>query len=169
MTSPSDAASGRAYRVRVPARPGVLLAALGFAVVTALVPVVDRVRLLSDGQDLVLSARAMAGIAGEVIESVKAAGSGLHGLAAAAENRLNLPLVVLVTLGAQVLLTAALVATGAQSTRVMLTVAGLLNAFAVARLEPASPSAWDAAANGALVVVLAWFSADRREPRFAAQ
>ncbi|MBB5852719.1 hypothetical protein ACFQ05_05455 [Amycolatopsis umgeniensis] len=169
MTSHPDAASGRTYRVPVPVRPTALLAALGFAVVTALVPVVDLVLPLPDGQDLVVSAQALAGFAGDAIESVKAAGSGLHGLAAGAESRLNLPLVVLVTLGAQVLLTAALVVTGAQPTRVMLTVAGLINVFAVSRLEPASPPVWDAAANGVLVIALAWFSSHRREPMPGAQ
>ncbi|WP_409490457.1 hypothetical protein [Amycolatopsis sp. cmx-11-12] len=169
MTSHPDAASGRAYRVPVSVRPTALLATLGIAVVSALVPVVDRVLVLPDGQDLVVSAQALAGFAGEAIESVKAAGSGLHDLATDAESRLNLPLVVLVTLGAQVLLTAALLVTGAQPTRVMLTVAGLLNVFAVSRLEPASPPVWDVAANGVLVITLAWFSADLRAPRLVAQ
>lgn len=168
MTSHPDAASGRAYRVPVSARPTALLAALGLAVVTALVPVVDLVLPLPSGQDLAGSAQALAGFAGDTIESIKAAGSDLHGLAAGAESRLNLPLVVLVSLGAQVLLTAALVVTGTQPVRVMLTVAGLINVFAVARLGPASAPVWDAAANGVLVIALAWFSAGRREPRLAA-
>ncbi|RSM62632.1 hypothetical protein DMH03_11185 [Amycolatopsis sp. WAC 01376] len=168
MTSHPDAASGRAYRVPVSARPTALLATLGLAVVTALVPVVDLVLPLPSGQDLAGSAQALAGFAGDAIESIKAAGSGLHGLAAGAESRLNLPLVVLVSLGAQVLLTAALVVTGTQPVRVMLTVAGLINVFAVARLGPASAPVWDAAANGVLVIALAWFSAGRREPRLAA-
>ncbi|QXV61774.1 hypothetical protein [Amycolatopsis sp. TNS106] len=168
MTSHPDTASGRAFRVPVSARPGALLAVLGAAVVTVLVPVVDLVLPLPSGQDLVGSAQALAGLAGETIESVKAVGSGLHGLAAEAESRLSLPLVVLVSLGAQVLLTAALVVTGTQPVRVMLTVAGLINVFAVARLGPVTPPVWDAAANGVLVIVLAWFSAGRREPRLAA-
>ncbi|WP_340687143.1 hypothetical protein LCL61_13510 [Amycolatopsis coloradensis] len=168
MTSHPDTASGRAYRVPVSARPTALLAALGAAVVTVLVPVVDLVLPLPSGQDLVGSAQALSGLAGGTIESVKAAGSGLHDLAAGAESRLSLPLVVLVSLGAQVLLTAALVVTGSQPVRVMLTVAGLINVFAVARLGPAAPPVWDAAANGVLVIVLAWFSAGRREPRLAA-
>ncbi|RSM71893.1 hypothetical protein DL991_33565 [Amycolatopsis sp. WAC 01375] len=168
MTSHPDAASGRAYRAQVSARPTALLAALGLAVVTVLVPVVDLVLPLPSGQDLAGSAQALAGFAGDTIESIKAAGSGLHGLAAGAESRLNLPLVVLVSLGAQVLLTAALVVTGTQPVRVMLTVAGLINVFAVARLGPASAPVWDAAANGVLVIALAWFSAGRREPRLAA-
>ncbi|RSN31986.1 hypothetical protein DL990_18810 [Amycolatopsis sp. WAC 01416] len=168
MTSHPDAASGRAYRAQVSARPTALLAALGLAVVTVLVPVVDLVLPLPSGQDLAGSAQALAGFAGDTIESIKAAGSGLHGLAAGAESRLNLPLVVLVSLGAQVLLTAALVVTGTQPVRVMLTVAGLINVFAVARLGPASAPVWDAAANGVLVITLAWFSAGRREPRPAA-
>ena len=168
MTSHPDTASGRAFRVPVSARPTALLAVLGAAVVTVLVPVVDLVLPLPSGQDLVGSAQALAGLAGETIESVKAVGSGLHGLAAEAESRLSLPLVVLVSLGAQVLLTAALVVTGTQPVRVMLTVAGLINVFAVARLGPVTPPVWDAAANGVLVIVLAWFSAGRREPRLAA-
>jgi len=169
VTSHPDAASGRAFRVPVPVRPTALLAALGFAVVTALVPVVDLVLPVPSGQDLVGSAQAMAGFAGDAIESVKAAGSGLQELAAGAESRLNLPLVVLVSLGAQVLLTAALVVTGTQPVRVMLTVAGLINMFAVSRLGAASPPVWDAMANGVLAITLAWFSAGGREPRAAAR
>jgi len=169
VTSHPDAVSGRAYRVPVPVRPATLLAALGIAVVTALVPVVDLVLPLPDGQDLAGSAPALAGLAGDAIESVKAAGAGLQDLAVDAESRLNLPMVVLITLGAQVLLTAALVVSGSQPVRVMLTVAGLINVFAVARLEPASPPVWDAAANGVLVIALAWFSAQRREPLLGAR
>ncbi|MFC3451100.1 hypothetical protein [Amycolatopsis speibonae] len=169
MTSHPDAAGGRAYRVPVSVHPAVLLAALGIAVVAALVPVVDLALPLPDGQDLAVPAPALAGFAGDAIESLKAAGSGLHGLAADAESRLNIPLVVLITLGAQVLLTAALVVSGTQPIRVMLTVAGLINVFAVARLEPASPPMWDAAANGVLVIALAWFSAGRREPSLGAK
>ncbi|MEV7555150.1 hypothetical protein AB0N89_36505 [Amycolatopsis sp. NPDC089917] len=165
MTSHPDAVSGRAYRVPVSVRPAALLAALGIAVVTALVPVVDLVVPLPDGQDVAGSAPALASLAGDAIEAVKVASSGLQELAVDAEHRLHLPLVVLITLGAQVLLTAALVVSGTQPLRVMLTVAGLINVVAVARLEPASPPVWDAAANGVLVIALAWFSALRRESR----
>ncbi len=173
MTSHPDAATGRAYRVLtatpVPLRAGTLLAAVGFAVVTALVPVVDGVQLLPSGRDLVATAQALAGIAGDAIASVRAAGAGLHTLAAAAEDRLSLPLIVLISLGAQVIVTAALVLTAAQSTRVMLTVAGLINVFAVSRIAD-DPAAWDAVVNGLLVIVLAWLPAFQRrsEPRLGA-
>ncbi|WP_181777438.1 hypothetical protein [Amycolatopsis pittospori] len=59
------------------------------------------------------------------------------------------------------LLAAALVVTGAQPARVMLTVAGLINAMAIPRIEPASPSARDAVVDELLVITLAWFSPHR--------
>lgn len=177
MTSHPDAATGRAYRATatpVPLRTGTLLAAIGFAVVTAIVPVVDGVRLLPTGHELAGSAQALAALAGDALEAVKAAGVSLQTLGSAAESRLNLPLVVLITLGAQVVLTAALALTSAQPARVVLTVAGLINVFAVSRIEtgggPITPAAWDAIVNGLLVIVLAWLPAFSRksEPRHTA-
>lgn len=171
MTSHPDAANVRAYRALAATpsalRTGTLLAALGFAVVTVLVPVVDGVHLLPSGHDLVASAQALAGITGDVIESVKAAGAALHDLAADAEGRLNLPLIVMITLGAQVVFTAALAVTGAQPARVMLTVAGLINVLAVTRVDATEPAVWDAIANGLLMLVLAWLPSLRSgsEPR----
>jgi hypothetical protein len=177
VTTHPDAVTGRAYRALatpVPLRTGTLLAAIGFAVVTAIVPVVDGVHIVPTGHDLAGTAQALASFAGDAIEAVKAAGAGIQTLASGAESRLNLPLVVLITLGAQVLLTAALAVTSAQSARVVLTVAGLINMFAVSRIEaaggPATPAAWDAVVNGLLVIVLAWLPVFSRkgEPRFTA-
>lgn len=177
MTSHPDAATGRTFRALatpVPLRTGTSLAAIGFAVVTVIVPVVDGVHIVPTGHDLAGSAQALASLAGDVIETVKAAGVGIQTLASEAETRLNLPLIVLITLGAQVLLTAALVITSEQPVRVVLTVAGLINVFAVSRIEtggvPVTPVALDAVVNGLLVIVLAWLPTLPRksEPRLTA-
>lgn len=169
MTSYPDAAV-----VAAPvSRPGTLLAAVGVAVVSALAAVVEGVLFFAGGRDLAtdVAANAIAMITGGTAESVKADGGSL--LAASADevqNTLQARGIVAVVFGVLLLIVALLVLGGSTWSRVLVTIAGLLNAGVALRIATdieggtgaIRGSAWLAVATGILVVVLAWLPANNR-------
>lgn len=167
MTSYPDAA----VVVAPASRPGTLLAAVGVAVVSAVAAIVEGVLFFAGGRDLAtdLAAKAIATITGETAESVKADGGAL--LAASVDevqNTLQARAIVAVVFGVLLLIVALLMLGGSTWSRVLVTIAGLLNAGVSLRIATDAEggtgaiigSAWLAVATGVIVVVLAWLPAN---------
>lgn len=169
MTSYPDAAV-----VAAPvSRPGTLFAAIGVAVVSAVAGILEGVLFFAGGRELALdlAAKAIATITGGTPESVKADGGAL--LAASVDEvqaTLQARAVVAIVFGVLMLVVTLLMLGGSTWSRVLVTIAGLLNAGVALRIATdiegstgaIRGSAWAAVATGVLVVVLAWLPANNR-------
>ncbi|MFE0024641.1 hypothetical protein [Amycolatopsis sp. NPDC059021] len=180
MTSYPDAATGQlrqgppvAPAAQRPGRPGVLFAALGVAVLSALAAIVDGVMIMSGGRELAadLAAKVVASVTGESADAVKAGGGMLFDAAVEqAQSSLQVRGVMTIVFGVLLLICAALMQGAAAWARVLVTLTALLNALIALRVATDDEGgtgamqgvAWLAVATAIVAIVLAWLPANHR-------
>ena len=154
-------------------RPGTLVAAICVAVVSGLAAVVDGVMFLAGGRDLALelAAKAIASVTGSSSDSVKLDGGVLLSASVDQVQRtVQARALVAIVFGVLLLVVGVLMLGGSVWSRLLVTLAALLNAGVAARIATdfaGSTAAirgvgWLAAVTGLLVVVLAWLPATNR-------
>ncbi|HKN54111.1 MAG TPA: hypothetical protein VJX66_16535 [Amycolatopsis sp.] len=176
MTSYPDAVAGYPAAVQNAGpvrRPGTLVAAVVVAVLSALASVVDGVLYLAGGRDLArdLAAKAIASVLGGSADSVKESGNSLLDASVAeVQSTLQARAGVALAFGALLLFIGLAMLGGAVWSRVLGTLAALLNAGIALRIatdvEGGTSAicgvAWLAAVTALVVIVLMWLPANNR-------
>ncbi|GAA4546222.1 hypothetical protein [Amycolatopsis samaneae] len=180
MTSYPDAAAGQlrqgppvAPAAQRPGRPGVLFAALGVGLLSALAAIVDGVIIMSGGRDLAadLAAKVVASVTGGSAETIKAKGGMLFDAAVEqAQSSLQVRGVVAIVFGILLLVCVALMQGAAVWARVLVTLTAVLNALIALRVATDDEGgtgamqgvAWLAVATAIVAIVLAWLPTNHR-------
>jgi hypothetical protein len=161
----AQAGSGHNTQAAPVKRPVVLLAAIGVAVLAALVAIVDGVLMLTGGKELALdiTAKAIAEVSGQSVDAVKASGDSLLDIGAAEiTDSLNSRGGMALAFGALLLVFGLLMFGASMWSRVLVTLFGLLTAAIGLRIVTDDvTSTIDGLGGAALVlaliaVVLTW-------------